>query len=88
MNYKMEVLKVDEWLKSDRPRYRTFEVEGKRFAQRFKDSEIFYIGQNVFRYQLPCTIISWSNDGITVWIRNTQNRAFYTNIDTLSITPR
>lgn len=85
----MEVLKVDEWLKTDRPRYTIHEENGIRYTKRIKDSQFFCIGQNVFRYKLPCTIVSWSNDRITVWVRSEKlNRAFYTNIDTLSFTPR
>ncbi len=85
----MEVLKVDEWLRIDKPRYRLMHMGGKTCAQRLKDSEVFCIGQNVFRYNLPCTITSWMDDCIIVWVKAKNLKySFYTNIDTLSINPR
>lgn len=83
----MDVLKINEWLLVDKltPRYRVFKVEGWYFIQRYSDSEIFQLGQRVFRYGVVYELAGLVQDRVTIRIKKIgSDEQIYTSVGTIS----
>lgn len=80
----VEVLHIKDWLQNKQKQlYCLVYIHGTELAERVKDKECFYLGEDVFRYGTIFRISGWHRDRDVIKLSGYGNE-FYTSINTIS----